>query len=63
VRFELKLTNGTAINWATWKAIESDMTDLCIKYNVGEFNILPDDDYIKSELLSVIQDIKKILVN
>ena len=63
MRFELKLTKGTAINWDTWKAIESDMTDLCKKYNVGEFNILPDDDCIKSELLSVIQDIKKILVN
>ena len=63
MRFELKLTNDTPKNRATWKAIESDMTDLCIKYNVGEFNILPDDDYIKSELLSVIQDIKKILVN
>ena len=103
VKFELKLTNNSAKNWAIWKALESDMTEICIKYNVGEFNILYDDvaqvktvtlkyesdpqifklsteagicagknglevevlsrEILENESLSVIQNIKKILVN
>ena len=43
VKFELKLTNNSAKNWAIWKALESDMTEICIKYNVGEINIMYDD--------------------
>lgn len=43
VRFEFKLTNNTAKKWAVLKAIESDMTTLCTKYNVGEFDVEYDD--------------------
>ena len=57
VKFELKLTNDTAKNWATWKALESDMTDLCMKYNVGEINILYDEvDCMKTVTLEYDSD-------
>ena len=57
VKFELKLTNNTAKNWAIWKSLESDMSDLCIKYNVGEFNILYDDtDCMKTVTLKYDSD-------
>jgi len=57
VKFELKLTNNTAKNWAIWKALESDMTDLCKKYNVSEIKFLYDDVYyMKTVILEYDSD-------